>query len=151
LRARERCITRLRVVMDQTPPNHYLHPILVALLIVLRSNNSNLFKQIVTGQAGSDEVMKYLDSLPGGKEFGSKRYGLIIEAYLIAVDPNDERASSRIRELEETSNNVSLSEQDRQKATQLLEMKRSIGGGMRMGIKLAPIAAKIDLAAMVRD
>ncbi len=151
LRARERCITRLRVVMDLTPPNHYLDPILVALLIVLRSNNANLFKQIVTGQAGSDQVMKYLYSLPGGKEFGSKRYGLIIEAYLMAVDPNDERASSRIRELEETSNNVSLSEQDRQKATQLLEMKRSIGGGMRMGIKLAPIAAKIDLAAMVRD
>lgn len=46
LRARERCISRLRVVLDQTPSERYLDPILVALLIVLRSNKPDLFARL---------------------------------------------------------------------------------------------------------
>ena len=151
LRARERCITRLCIVMDQTSANNYLDPILVALLIVIRSNKPDMFKQIITGQIGSEEVMSYLTSLPGNKEFSSERYGMIIEAYLVMVDPNEARKGNRVKEIEDRAEDATLTGQERKQAVELFRMMQSIRGGSRMGITLAPIATKIDLAAWVRD
>lgn len=151
LRARERCITRLRVVMDQTPSNHYLDPILVALLIVLRSNRAELFASLISGEASAETVMEFLASLPGGKEFQSGRPGLLIHAYLLAADINRDRAEVQDKQLRKDSEDEKVSENERQYASELLEMKRHISGGMRMGVSLAPVAAKIDLAARVRE
>ena len=151
LRARERCITRLRVVMDQTPSNHYLDPSLVALLIVLRSNNAALFNSVISGEASADTVMKFLVSLPGGKEFQTGRPGIVIHAYLLAADNDHDRAKDLDDQLRNDVENDKLSEDARRRASDLLEMKRHISGGMRMGVSLAPVAAKIDLAAMVRE
>lgn len=151
LRARERCITRLRVVMDQTPSNHYLDPILVALLIVLRSNKSTLFKDLISGVASAEQVMQFLSSLPGGKEFQSGRPGILIHAYLLAADRDHDRAQKQESQLRQDSENDKLPEEARRRAAELLEMKRGIAGGMRMGVNLARVAAKIDLAAMVRE
>ncbi len=151
LRARERCITRLRVVMDQTPSNHYLDPILVALLIVLRSNSAALFNSVISGEASADTVMKFLVSLPGGKEFQTGRPGIVIHAYLLAADNDHDRAKDLDDQLRNDVENDKLSEDARRRASDLLEMKRHISGGMRMGVSLAPVAAKIDLAAMVRE
>lgn len=151
LRARERCITRLRVVMDQTPSNHYLDPILVALLIVLRSNKPDLFTRVISGEAPAETVMEYLASLPNGDEFKTGRPGLVIHAYLMAADRNHDRVQKHETQLREDAENEKLPEDKRRYAAELLEMKRHVNGGMRMGISLAPVAAKIDLAAMVKD
>ncbi len=151
LRARERCITRLRVVMDQTPSNHYLDPILVALLIVLRSNKPDLFTRVISGEAPAETVMEYLATLHNGEEFKTGQPGIVIHAYLMAADRNHDRVQKREAQLREDAENEKLPEDKRRHAADLLEMKRHINGGMRMGISLAPVAAKIDLAAMVRD
>lgn len=151
LRARERCITRLRVVMDQTPSDHYLDPILVALLIVLRSNNAALFNSVISGEASADTVMNFLGSLPGGKEFQTGRPGIVIHAYLLAADRDHDRAKKLEDQMRKDVENDKFSEDKRQRVADLLEIKRQINGGMRMGVSLAPVAAKIDLAAMVRE
>lgn len=151
LRARERCITRLRVVMDQTPSNHYLDPILVALLITLRSNKVSLFGRVIRGEASAEEVMDFLAELPGGKEFRSGRPGVLIYAYLLAADCEYDRACARESQLKEDADNEQLPQEVRQHAASILRMKQSISGGMRMEISLATVAAKIDLAAMVRE
>lgn len=151
LRARERCITRLRVVMDQTPSNHHLDPILVALLIILRSNKSELFTRVISGEAPAETVMEFLASLPNGDEFKTGRPGIVIHAYLMAADRNHDRVQKREAQLREDAENEKLPEDKRRYAAELLEMKRHINGGMRMGISLAPVAAKIDLVAMVKD
>jgi len=73
LRARERCITRLRIVMDQLPDNSYLDPMLIALLIVLRSNHPQLFHRFVRdGALAEKELKEYLVPLPGGGELYSE-------------------------------------------------------------------------------
>lgn len=151
LRARERCITRLRVVMDQTPSNHYLDPILVALLITLRSNKVSLFGRVIRGEASAEEVMDFLAELPGGKEFRFGRPGVLIYAYLLAADCEYDRACARESQLKEDADNEQLPQEVRQHAANILRMKQSISGGMRMEISLATVAAKIDLAAMVRE
>ena len=137
--------------MDQTPSNHYLDPILVALLIVLRSNNAALFNSVISGEASADTVMNFLGSLPGGKEFQTGRPGIVIHAYLLAADRDHDRAKKLEDQMRKDVENDKLSEDKRRRVADLLEIKRQITGGMRMGVSLAPVAAKIDLAAMVRE
>lgn len=151
LRARERCITRLRVVMDQTPSNHYLEPILVALLIVLRSNKPDLFTKVISGDAPAETVMEYLTSLPNGEEFRTGRHSIVIHANLMAADKNQERVQKREAQLRADTDNENLPMEVRRRAADLLETKSHFYRGMRMGFNLTPVAAKIDLAAMAKD
>ena len=95
--------------------------------------------------------MEYLASLPNGDEFKTGRPGLVIHAYLMAADRNHDRVQKHETQLREDAENEKLPEDKRRYAAELLEMKRHVNGGMRMGISLAPVAAKIDLAAMVKD
>ncbi len=153
LRTRERCIARLCIVMEQTPPNHYLDPFLLALLMVLRLKNADLFSRLCSGVDGSEEVMQYLSGLPGGVRLVAERSGLVIEAYLIAADPNKERSEARRLALQRQvdENDVSDSPAVKFRARELADMRRHIFSGFRNSVNLAHIVDKIDLAASVRD
>lgn len=153
LRARERCIARLCIVIEQTPPNHFLDPILLALLMVLRMRNASLFGRLCSGVIGPDEVMKYLSGLPGGSQLIAGRSGQWFEAYLMAADPNKERSEARRlviqRQLDESD--VSDSPAVKFRARELENIRKHIFSGFRKSVNLAHIAGKIDLAASVRD
>lgn len=153
LRTRERCIARLCIVMEQTPPNHYLDPMLLAFLMVLRLKNSDLFGRLCSGVGGPEEAMQYLSGLPGGSHFVAGRFGLMIEAYLIAADSNKERSEARHialqRQVDEKDSLDSSAVKFR--ARELIEIRRHIFSGYRHSISLSVIGGKIDLAASVRD
>lgn len=153
LRARERCIARLCIVIEQTPPNHFLDPILLALLMVLRMKNASLFSRLCSGVDGPDEVMKYLSGLPGGVQLTAGRSGQWFEAYLTAADPNKERSEARRlairRQVDESD--VSDPPAVKLRARDLENIRKHIFSGFRNSVNLAHIAGKIDLAASVRD
>jgi hypothetical protein len=151
LRARERCITRLCVVMDQTPDNNYLEPILVALLIVLRSNHPDLFRGLCDGNAGAKEVMAYLGALPGGKEIVADRAGRLVEAYLIATDENDVRKMAAVTELNKLSNDEKTPEQCRNHSRELLELLKHISHPFGEIPRFGVVARKVDLSAGLKD
>lgn len=146
LRAQERCITRLRIVMDETSSNQYLDPILVALLIVLRSNQPVLYNRFIRGEASPDDVMKSLTRLPRWKISKTDRSEKIIHAYLLLADTDRDRANQRNDELEsatQTGND--------KYASSLIQMKRTILGHHRLEVSLTEIAKKIDLVSRVRE
>lgn len=151
LRARERCFTRMRLVMEQTAQDHYLDPILVALLVVLRAKEPQLFAALVGGALSANDVMQRLARLPGGQALVADRMGVVLEAYLIAADENDKRIASRHEELKKTIEDAGTDSVVRERASALVEMCRHVPGVMRGKIALAAIASKIDLAANVRD
>ena len=153
LRARERCIARLCVVMEQTPPTHYLDPFLLALLMVLRLKNAGLFSRLCSGIDGPEDAMQYLSNLPGGQRLVAEHSGLVIEAYLIAADPNKERSKARRIALERQvdEKDVSDSPTVKSRARELVDMQRDVFLGGRRSVSLANVAGKIDLAASVRD
>ena len=153
LRARERCIARLCVVMEQTPPNHYLDPFLLALLMVLRLKNAILFSRLCSGIDGPEEAMQYLSGLPGGQALVAGRSGLIIEAYLIAADPNKERVEIRMLALTRQADEKDVSDPPavKYRARELADIRNHIFSGWRDSVSLANVASKIDLAAAVRD
>ncbi len=95
LRARERCIARLCVVLNQTGPNNYLDPALVALLLAIRSQDRLLFQQIASGAIGSQKVVETIEALP---QYSSSRHSAIlaaIEGYLLAGDVDESRRQQR--------------------------------------------------------
>ena len=147
LRACERCITRLRIVMDQTPTSQYLHPVLVALLIVLRSNKPDFYSRIISGNASPDDVIEELISISGGKIQQSDYNIKVIHAYLLIADPDRERAQQRNHQLvldAKSDNNLY--------ATSLMNLKQSImDTDHQFDISLADIAKKIDLVSWIRE
>ena len=151
LRARERCITRIAVVMDQTPSDHYLDPIVMAFLVVLRLKNLELFSAICSGAASPKEAMSFLAALPGGANFVANRTGLLIETYLLAGDANEERKLARYKALEVTAQNANADPAEKSRAGALMEMRRFVSDGYGRGSRLKHVAGKIELAASVQD
>lgn len=148
LRARERCITRLAVVMDQTPKNHYLEPVLVACLIVLRSNASTLFFSLCAGNASAADVMTHLVSLPGGAKIIKDRMAIVLHTYLLCCDPDRDRQEAQFKALEEQASDESnLIGQT--KAREILEMRRSIFRGFHDPVSLTHLAQKVELVTAV--
>lgn len=151
LRARERCLTMLKLVMDQTPDDHYLHPVLVALLIVLRAKEPETFRKVVDGRASPRETMEFLRAKMSPSNGLDERYFVALEAYLVHTDPADDRRKARNDELRKLASDESADDAARYAAKELLDMIHSVGSGMRVAGRISVVAAKIDLAAMVRD
>lgn len=151
LRARERCFTRMRLVMDQTPADNYLYPELIALLLVLRAKEPSLYSNVCSGAASPSDVMGWLAALPRGQAFVDDRLGIILEAFLMAVDSDEGRAASRRAELKRSFEDSSTPEVDRRRVEHLLQTCQSVSGVMRSSIDLKVITRKIDLAANVLD
>lgn len=151
LRARERSITRLCVVMEQTLSDNYLDPILVALLLVLRLKQPDMFSRLCSGIDGPKEVIQYLASFPGGQKMVTDRSGLLIEAYLIASDVDTVRRDVRSEELNAQVNDGNNVLSGNMRAHDLKKMLSSIFTGWRDSISLREVARKIDFAASVKD
>ena len=150
LRTQERCMTRLRVVMDQTPANDYLDPVLVAVLIVLRASAPNLFEQLRLGTATHTDVMSYLGALPGGRKIVTNRLGMAIEAFLITADDDEERKDSTVNALRAVSQNENNSEYLH--AREFLQMLESVRSpGRFRAPSLSKLSNKIELAAGIRE
>ncbi|WP_176955032.1 P-loop NTPase fold protein [Rhodoferax sp. OV413] len=146
LRTRERCITRLQVVIEQTPHNNYLFAPLIALLIVLRVINKDLFSSLQKGIASAMDVMEYLKGLPGGGGFVASHEGVVLEIGLILSDGNGERKDEALSEL----NNQAQSEKLDQiigRASELQGMIRYFRGPGQRGPSLSTLLNKIELAS----
>ncbi len=146
LRAQERCITRLQVIIDQTPPDHSLDPVLVALLIVLRSNQPDLYNRFIRGESSPDDVMEFLTNLPGWKIAQTDRSTEIMHAHLLVTDPDRGRSDQRIKEV----GSAAQAGNDKY-ASSVVNRMGYVQGHLRYDRSLAEIAKKIDLASGVRE
>jgi len=151
LRTGERCITRIAVVMDLTPNNHYLDPTLVAFLVVLRLRNQDLFTALCRGIASPQEAMKFFEIGPIGKKFIAGRYGILIESYLLAGDMNEERQSTRFEALAATAQSANADVAEKSRAAKLIDMRGHLPGGFSRHFRLQHVVEKIDLTALVKD
>lgn len=150
LRTQERCMTRLRVVMDQTPANHFLDPVLVAVLIVLKASSPQLFERLRLGTASAKDVMAHLSALPGGRKIVTGRLGVIIEAYLISADENEDRKESTVKALQAIQQAETNPEYLH--AREVLEMLQHVrSAGRYRGPRLSDLISKVDLAAGIRE
>ena len=148
LRARERCLTRLGVALTQTPKDHYLDPIVLSLLLVLRVKKPDWYAGLLDGSMAPRELMETLRQLPTAREFSESRHSTILEAYLIAGDVVRERGERVLNELQA----LAKAEPDTAsgwRARELVDMQRHVGGSWGRESSTKSVANKVDLAAKV--
>ncbi len=151
LRARERCVTLLAVVMHQTPENQYLDAILVSYLIVLRAKRPEIFRALCEGSLSVDDAMDAVKRLQGGDKLVADRSGMLIESYLLAGDPNTDRVNAHYKKLEDFSTSNEGEPNARSRAQEMLKFRSRIVTGHRHSFDYRTSAAKIDVAASFRD
>lgn len=80
----QRMVSRLMLVVRQTPPNGHLDPLIVVFLIFLRMHDEQMLRGLVTGNLQADQAMAALRTRsPGGEAFFNSHSGMVIEAALL--------------------------------------------------------------------
>lgn len=150
LRARERCLTRLAVALTQTGTDHYLDPIVLSLLLVLRTNRPALYEGLIGGSIAPRELMERLRAMPTGREFVASRYATLLEAYLIAGDVVRERGEQVLKELQDLAKAEPHTARGLS-ARELVDMQRHVNGEWGRRFSVRHVARKVDLAAKFGD
>lgn len=150
LRARERCLTRLAVVLTQTPENHYLDPFVASLLIVIRTVRPDLYRGLMSGELAPRKLMSIIKELPGAHAFADSRVPAVMEAYLIAGDVNRERGDAVQKDLRALAE-AKPDSADGLRARELVGMLGHVGGQRFRDFSTSYVANKIDLASRIGD
>lgn len=156
LRMMDRCVTSMAVVLSQTPDGRTLDPSLVALLVILRMKDRDLFTALANGRAGPDQVMKWLGSFGTDQgDYPSYEASLWLEAYLRISDPNASRRDAEMIRLRDLTQETRLEGQEispeLQRLSNVYERCNHIKRGRSGRINLVGVAAKVDMAAMMGD
>lgn len=150
LRARERCLSRLAVVLTQTITDHYLDPIVLSLLLVLRAKRPDLYSGLISGVIAPQDLMKTLREMPKAREFAEYRFSSTLEAYLIVGDvvrARKEQTIEALRDLEKTQPNTPQGAYAKELLLDISD--HQIGGRRRFSTIY--VANKVDLAAKLGD
>ena len=150
LRARERCLTRLAVVLTQTQENQYLDPFVCIFLIVVRTMRSDLYNGLISGDLSPRELVTTIMNLPRGRAFSDSRVSTVIEAYLIAGDIDKVRGKEIRRELDELAK-LEPTTKDIIRARALGDMMGFVSRRGLSDFSTTYVANKIDLASRVGD
>lgn len=80
----QRIISRLMLVLRQTPSNYYLDPILVVFMIFLRMRDENSLRGLVSGRLSARSVMESVSNIkPRGQDFCESHVGKLVEGHLL--------------------------------------------------------------------
>lgn len=150
LRARERCLSRLAVVLTQTPVDRYLDPYVVGLLIIVRTVQPERYKDLMSGALPPRELVSYIKGLPGARVFAESRVPIVIEAYLIAGDIDRERGERVQKELRALAESQATSGEG-VRARELVEMLGHVSGRRFRGFSTSYVANKVDLVSRLGD
>lgn len=148
LRAIERIMARITLVCSQTPTNHFLDPILVAFLVVLRIKNIDLFEQLAANNVGSEAVMADVCAHPRGREFADSRLGIVLEAYLLTGDSDEKRKNSVLKKLK-AATEAGAPASESKRANEVLEALNYVPPQniRRYGFSVSSVASKVEMAS----
>lgn len=148
LRDRERCFTLLAFAMRSTPKNHFLHPIVLAALIVLKVKASDTYFRVSQHLATADDVIRIFSERPGGRDFLDTRSGQWLQACFHAVFSRRFEIKDIIQRLQlESESDVNESTKERAKDLIGMLQSREIGD---MSGSLDYLLSKIDLVGTKR-
>lgn len=113
LRVQEQCFTQFSIVLRTTPRNIKLFPLLLATLIALKASDASLYLKYVNRNISSQDILDYIKRMPNGTDFLNKRYGQVIEAYLISSPCDEDKLESIVKEYSVLANKLTGAEKTR--------------------------------------
>ena len=144
----QRMVSRLMLVLRQTPTNHYLDPILVVFMIFLRIRHEKLLEELVAKRVQASDVMATIRAVqPGGEAFYESHVGMVIEAHLLYAHNEQQYVGQFLQRAMELDPSDADSE-----STRIREVARRYEGVrsanfQRMGLNLRTIDQRINLVA----
>jgi hypothetical protein len=94
LRDIEHCFRLFSFACANTPENYFLHPDLLAVLVILKLENSKLYHDYVMGNCNGTKVVDFILEQTSGADFFASRIGNIVEAHLYAASPKSWRGAA---------------------------------------------------------
>ncbi|VXB81287.1 P-loop NTPase fold protein [Massilia sp. 9I] len=150
LRAIERCIIRLKLVLAATGDQERLETIHLGLLIVLRSVDKEMFDKIAFRKIGYVNAMNYFRERAGVYDIADSVEWNALEAVLIVeLAGPDEKRTLRDQHIAIINNDTSPAA--RNKAQHLLSLTDSYSMPSADRKSMLRVAAAIDIAADIRD
>lgn len=143
-RERERAFSLLSLAIRATPQNHYLHPLMLGCLIILKIKNSELYKGFISGRAATDAVVKYFSKEREGREFVHSNYGYVLEAELIGAQTPLHEHNDLYSKFLHQSQDESLTPDARDRAEIISHVMREKRFN-RLYSNVRSVASKIDL------
>lgn len=146
LRAREQCFTRIAIALKATPTDHYLYPILLTALTILRIAAPKVYKHYVMGDGTTGELLKYFQSIKGGSTFLNSHAGAVMESYLILAKLDRNENSPELAMYQSIIENQNADPSQSERANKILRITQGMRFNER-GATLGQIINKIELAA----
>lgn len=143
-RERERAFSLLALAVRSTPQNHYLHPLMLANLIILKIKNPRLYKNFIGKRARAKDVLEYYSESPEGRELTSSNYGYALEAELLGAQLDSHEQDDLYNQFVADSQNAELSPEARRRAEIITHVLRDKRFNMRYS-NISSVASKIDL------
>lgn len=150
LRSIERSIVRLKLVVATVQKNYEMNPIHVALLVVLRSVDKDMFDKLLGKRISPMRALEHFRSLPHAGSRLESRDGQILEAILISELFTNQELEKYLQE-QQSIQNESQDHVASNVARQRLHLLERYGQGMFGGGVFKSVAAMIDLASNVQD
>ncbi|MEZ5462632.1 P-loop NTPase fold protein [Dokdonella sp.] len=148
LRAREQCFTRIRMAILSVPDNHYLHPMLLVTLVVLRTVATDVYRKFMSNSGGASDVINFFRSQEGGVTFLNSHSGRVVEAYLIGVKRGHRESSPEYLEHQRISSDDGAAEEERERASFILGVLGEFRFRDRLP-RLEAIASTIELSGRI--
>lgn len=151
LREKERCITRLGLVIEQVGTQYYLHPIYVAIFIVLRTVNQKLFRAILVKDREPIDFGQLIKEHPGYTrlyENYSPSFD-VIHDYLLVADLKSPKAHAEYEGLKLLATTAGDNSYDSQEAASQLANISRLTHNTPRGNAFYRILERIDLAGSV--
>lgn len=147
LRSQERCIVRLKLVLNQTNETEFLLPIQLAFLIVLRQVDNVFFRQVVNGTASPADIDIFLRQKEKSKKYFTTGEWHVLSAMMIFEDKDQARRNQTIDALWDQHNRNS----DFETKVKVNTIDRLSNSGYDQGRGFSVLAKKIDLAARINQ
>jgi hypothetical protein len=150
LRTQERCITRLKVVLEQTPSSEDFSPVLVALLVVMRAVDEPLFTKFTQGRVGLEAVLKFFHADDTGQLRMHDR--VVIDATLVAESRDENLRQQRIVRAKDVLSTTNSPRNARDYAERFLAILNNLLDRIDMpGTATSMVARRVDMAAAIRE
>lgn len=152
LRDKERCITRLGLVLEQIDRQHILHPIYIAIFVVLRAVNHSLFRAILLKEKEPldfDELIKGHPRYKSHYEHGDASFD-VVHDYLLVADMASPKAKGLYADLKTMATRQNDDSTECQDAASQLAYLSQLARRIPRPPVFYALLKKIDLAGSVQ-